>query len=169
MMDKSHSARLIAMGLGRESFQHETLGHFDISALRELITGVLKAEPGLMPVRHGRYDQLLYEGEAEKAYEHVVSNREVDPARCRELTDEQLNEPLIFLNCPAGTNGEGDTQLLVDGIHRFVERRTRGMEGFDFYMIPLAVAPRVDGGLYTTIPWGEKEVVPGKGLVRRGG
>lgn len=36
-MSKSEAAHLIASGKVRESFHHDTLGHFDISALREMI------------------------------------------------------------------------------------------------------------------------------------
>lgn len=32
-------------------------------------------------------------------------------------------------------------------------------------MVPLAIAPMIDRSKHRNIPWGRKEVVPGRGLV----
>lgn len=160
-MSKSNAARLIASGIGRESFQHDTLGHFDITALRAFIRA------GRPQILNCKYSEISYDGSEVDALAHLVGNREVCPQRCKELTTEQLEEPLIFLLCPAGANGEHATHLLVDGIHRFVERQARGKADFHFYLIPIELAPRVDEVNYREVPWGEKELIPGKGLVPR--
>lgn len=50
-------------------------------------------------------------------------------------------------------------------MHRFVERHRRGKATFEVYMVPLAIAPMIDRSKHRNIPWGRKEVVPGRGLV----
>jgi len=159
---KSQVARLVAEGLARETFQHVTLGHFDVTALREL---VLAEYP---EVTRCRYDALsMVDGIECDALDYLVQNREVDRARCAELTREQLDDPLIFLLCPPGSNGDGESHLLVDGIHRLVERHRRGYPDFRLRMAPLHRAPRVDPDDDAHIPWGDTDLVPGVGLVKR--
>lgn len=161
---KSECARLVRKGLAHETFAHETLGHFDISNLRRIIEVLARRK--VIEVHHCRFDQVQFDGKVEGTT-HLFAHREIDVRRAHELTGRQLREPLIFLLCPPGTNGETETHLLVDGIHRMYERKQRGMDDFKFYLFPLDKAPRVNRSEVREIPWGDKEVVPGVGLVNR--
>lgn len=161
-LTKSQVARLVAQGLARETFQHVTLGHFDVTALRALV------EVEFTEIMRCSYEAISIAGGVEMgAVAYLTQNREVDQARCAELTCEQLDEPLIFLLCPPGSNGDGETHLLVDGIHRLVQRDRIGCFEFRFRMVPLDRAPRVDLGDDASIAWGDLDLVPGVGLVRR--
>lgn len=52
---------------------------------------------------------------------------------------------------------------IVDGIHRLTGRFRRGDATFQFYAIPLHMAPRLPAdAMFADIPWGEKEVRDGK-------
>jgi hypothetical protein len=130
------------------------------------VTGVIFDElenTGDSPQRHCS----LVDGIQRNALSYLVENREVDESRIVELTTAQLHDPLIFVLCPAGTNGEGESHLLVDGIHRLVARYRRGYEDFLFRMVPWDRAQRIDPDDFTNIEWGDKELVPGVGLVDR--
>lgn len=164
MITKSEVARITEAGLGIETFQHETLGHFNVTALREMVQ-----QSNCERHRCFFTDIAMVDGVECDALEYLFSHREIDPQRCQELTGLQLEEPLIFLDCPPGSNGEQASSLLVDGIHRMKARRDRGYLDFWFYLIPLEQAPRIDPVEWeqSHIPWGEMEVVPGKGLVKR--
>lgn len=159
---KSQASKLVAAGIAREVFVHETLGTFDIAGLRELIATDF---PHIYLCAYASVNMV--DGAECDAMAYMVANREVDQNRCRELTDEQLDDPLIFVLCPPGSNGEQETHLLVDGIHRLVERKRRGHRLFRFYLVPLKQAPTVRPEDYHNIEWGDKEVVPGLGLVDR--
>ena len=161
---KAEAWKLVRACLAEETFAHQTLGHFNISVLRRVI-GELIARQKIVR-NYCRFDQVLFEGEG-NGTEHLFANREIDKAHAASLTRQQLEEPLIFLSCPPGTNGEGETQLLVDGVHRMFERHRRGYEDFRFYLFPLHLAPRVDKSQYREIKWGEKDLIPGVGLVDR--
>lgn len=159
-MSKSQHARMIAAGLVHESFQHQTLGHFNVTLLRERI----KTNPPELRVY--RFDECrVADDPSADPLAYIVSQREVDPERCAELTEAQLQEPLIYLCCPPGSNGPMETHLLVDGIHRLVARHARGYTDFSFYMLPLEQAPRVAQD-WVDLPWGEREMGP-SGLIPR--
>ncbi len=167
MRTKAESARLVALGLAHETFQHETLGHFDITVLREAIDIALSRPPGLTLYRC-RFDEVeMVDGIKVDAFEYLTSNREIDYEHAKSFTKQQLAEPLLFLKCPPGSNGEGESHLLVDGIHRMYERKRRGKTFFRYYLVPLEIAPRVDPEVWQEVKWGEKDVVPGVGLVKR--
>lgn len=163
-ISKSEAASLVAAGRVVEIFDHATLGVFDVSWLRRLVAGL--AERGGRPLSCSFADVRAEDGSADP-YVFITSQREIDRARVRELTDAQLEDPLIFLLCPPGTNGDGETHLLVDGIHRLVARRERGLKDFRFWLVPLAAARRFDKASATEIPWGEKEVRDGELIKRR--
>lgn len=159
MLTKSEVAKLVATGAVTEVFHHGTLGVFDVGELREIVAQL--AERGRRPNVCAFADVRAEDGSIDP-HEFLISQREIDPARVRELTDEQLEEPLIFLLCPPETNGVGETHLLVDGIHRLVGRRARGFPDFRFWLIPLVLAPRVDARNAISIEWGKKVVRDGK-------
>ncbi len=167
MPNKSEMARLVARGLVHETFAHETLGHFDITRLRMILRDAYG--PGKEgPVRYCKFSELgMVDGITADAFSYLIGAREVDKVHASNLTERQLKDPLYFLLCPPGTNGEGESHLLVDGIHRLWERKKRGKEGFKFYLFPLELAPRIDDNVYREIKWGEKDLVPGVGLVTR--
>jgi hypothetical protein len=163
MTTKSEAAALVAAGQAHETFHHATLGHFNITRLREVIA------QGGFKLHRCKFDDLkMVDGIEADAFAYLTANREIDPARVAELTEQQIREPLLFALCPPGSNGEGESHLLLDGIHRFVARRQRGKTFFTFIMVPLAEVPIVDPALFAgNLPWGEKDVVPGVGLVNR--
>ncbi len=169
-------------GVHRESFVHSTLGQFDVTGLRELIAEVLRRRPDAKPSVCRFADVAMAGDKSADPHAHLLGAREIDRAYAATLTDAQLAEPLIYVEVPAGTDVDTvDTQLLVDGAHRYFERHRRGMESFEYWLVPLGVAPRLPlkSGLYRDadgdvslcivepIPWGEKELVPGVGLVDR--
>lgn len=156
MTSKSEVMRAIVAGKMREVFSHESLGCFDVTELRRLV-----ALHGA-PLHKCSYSDMHAPGDADP-FSFIVGNREVDYERCSELTDEQLEEPLIMLLVPPNVVGEPhETHLMV---HRFVERKRRGKEFFMLHLIPLDLAPKVDKNFYRNIPWGKKELIPGVGLV----
>jgi hypothetical protein len=168
MTTKDEMHRLVVAGIANETFQHETLGHFDITMMRRAIELVKDR----LTVYSCNFDQLgMVDGIEADGYTYLTQHREIDRERVKNLTDEQIEEPLIILDCPAGTNGTGRSDLLVDGIHRLVARKERGKEGFSFYRLPLEHAPRIDdskvGVDFVQLQWGEKDLIPGQGLVER--
>lgn len=160
MTTKSEAMKSIIAGRMHEVFTHETMGSFDVTALRMLVA-----------LRGAELHRCLYSQirtpDGTEGVAYIVGRREVDEARCKELTDAQLEEPLLMLLCPAGVNGPRETHLLVDGIHRFVERHRRGKPEFWVHIVPLDMAPKIDMGKFRNVPWGKKEVIPGVGLVDR--
>lgn len=163
-LSKSEAARLVAVGAISEVFQHATLGTFDISWLRQVTAELAKR--GHHPLTCAFADVRAENG-ASDPQEFLTSQREIDYGRVQELTSAQIEDPLIFLLCPPDTNGAGETHLLVDGIHRLVARRDRGCKDFNFWLVPLAAARRVDKSCAIEIPWGRKEVRGGKLVDRR--
>jgi hypothetical protein len=166
-MTKTEAARLVAIGRLHETFAHDTLGSFDITTLRGLVKR-LDRKRRIKTLRC-RFDAVrVVEGINADPMEYLLSQREVDFARAALLTDRQLADPLIYLLCPPGSNGPQETHLLVDGIHRLYERKRRGYVDFAFYLIPLAYAPRIDRSqFFAELLWGEKDLIPGRGLVPR--
>lgn len=168
MTTKTEAAAMVADGRAIETFHHATLGHFNVTLLRETIHIANARRPGHFRLQHCAFAEMrMVDGIAADPFEYLLANREIDHDRAMSLGPDQITEPLIFLLCPEGTNGEAETHLLVDGIHRLYRRKTDGWSGFSFYMIPLFSAPMVDESRAIHLPWGEKEVVPGFGLVRR--
>lgn len=161
-MTKSEAARIIAEGRGVESFHHDTLGNFNVTALREMVN------TGAEDVHYCPFDAIqMVDGIEGDALEYLIGHREIDRERVASLTPAQLEDPLLFLECPAGSNGEQASQLLVDGIHRLVALKERNYDGFYFYLVPLEDAPRIDTESCEEIPWGEMDLIPGQGLVKR--
>lgn len=158
-MNKSEAAKLVAAGLTVEVFHHATLGVFNVSWLRRAAAEL--ARRGQRPLTCAFDDVRAEDGSADP-HEFLISQREVDLERVKELTKDQLEDPLIFLLCPPETNGVGETHLLVDGIHRLVARRERGYADFSFWLVPLGAARRIDPDSGIQVPWGEKDVVDGK-------
>lgn len=165
-LTKAQCNDLVKRGLAQESFQHETLGHFNITELREII-GFRVITSSIELHRCSFNDINTVDGIETDAIEYLCGSREIDYIHAATLTEAELKSPLLFLQCPAGTNGQDESQLLVDGIHRLYERKRRGYGYFEFYLWPLEQAPLVNEKQSVSIPWGEKEVVPGVGLIRR--
>lgn len=160
-LNKSQVADLIARGVGYETFQHETLGVFDISSLRQMIA---RNKPKPL---YCLYSELkMVDGVETDALQYLIEHRDVDMQRCAELTERQLDDPLIYVDCPPYPGEPTPSQLLIDGVHRLVERKRRGKTGFYYFLIPLDQAPRIPERLLgLALPWGEKDIVPGVGLV----
>lgn len=164
-MNKSLIASLVAAGLAREFFDHQTLGRFDVSTARQLVASLWRNN-----IKFCRFDAMRMADDNKNidALQYLFASREIDEDRCRELTTIQLNDPAINVVCPPGTNGEELSHLLIDGIHRIKARFDRDYDGFYFYEIPLELAPRmIHDATVIEIPWGEMELVPGVGLVKR--
>lgn len=159
-MTKAQVAQLVRAGAVREIFEHASLGLFDIAVMRHYISA--RAARGETPQRCQFCDVRTETGGA-NPMEFLISQREIDPARVAELTAEELEDPVIFVICPAGMNGEAETHLLVDGNHRIMARHQRGYADFLFWPIPWHVVdqlrPPQDG---ISIPWGQKEMRDGK-------
>jgi hypothetical protein len=163
-LSKSELSKLIAQGLLQETFTHATLGSFDISASRSLIAHMALTR------RHCNFaDVRMADGTGVTIdpFEYLISQREIDMARVGELTDKELDEPLIYAHCPPGSTAPGESHLLIDGIHRLVARKRRMMPDFWFYLLPLHMVPRVNRHGVVDVPWGEMDVREGVGLVRR--
>ena len=158
-LTKTQMMQLVGQGACVESFHHATLGMFDVSMLR-LIASKLK-ERGHKPLTC-RFEDVRAEVANVDPLDFLIANREVDRERVKTLTDEQLEDEMIFILCPPGTNGVGETHLLVDGVHRMVARKERGKEDFNYWLVPLDCAPMVRPGSFIDVPWGEKEVRDGK-------
>ena len=62
MTGKAESARLVAMGLAHETFMHETLGHFDITVLREAVHIANSRPPGLVLHKFRYADMEMVDG-----------------------------------------------------------------------------------------------------------
>ncbi len=168
MTTKTEAAAMVASGLHMETFHHSTLGHFNITLLRVMIQATNQLYPGRLKLHFCRFDQMqMVDSVKADAFDYLTANREIDPDRVSSLTAEQIDEPLIFLKVPAGLNGDQESDLLVDGIHRLCRRKREGLKSFEFYIVPMFLCPVVEDGDGAMIPWGEKEVVPGVGLVRR--
>lgn len=163
MPTKCEMAALVAAGVAHETFHHATLGHFNITELRVII-----ARARRLKLHRGLFSEMqMVDGVDADAFEFLTASREIDYDRVAALTAEQIAEPLIHALCPPGANGEGESHLLLDGIHRLVARKQRGKKFFRFYLVPLASVPLVNEALYYHVPWGKKDVVPGVGLVER--
>lgn len=165
-LTKSQSAQLVRRGLLMEVFHHATLGRFDVSAIRHYLLGYRAGVHGDKPMTC-RFDSVRAETGDPDPMAFLVGQREIDEARVAELTAEDLEDPIIFVACPPGSNGEGETHLLVDGIHRLVARHRRGYKDFVFYMTSLEVARALWRGAppgveLVEVPWGEKEVRDGE-------
>lgn len=160
-MTKSQAARLISQGALTETFVHATLGHFNVSALRVLVAELVRR--GKSPQRFAFADVRAENGDPDPIA-FLSSQREIDQARVDELTDADLEDPVIMIICPPGTNGAGETHLLVDGIHRMTGRHQRGLPDFPFWMIPYDVAKMLSADLARgiNVPWGRKEVRDGR-------
>lgn len=142
-MDKSQSAALVRLGLLEEIFTHQTLGEFSTTRIHEM----LLKDPNRWPVVRVDLDKNLIE--------HILTSREVDPDRARELTDADLSVPCLLLLCKDGTH------CIIDGVHRISARWAKGEKFVYFWLIPIDEAPRVQRTAATIdIPWGELEVTP---------
>lgn len=148
-MTKSQAAALVRSGLLTECFAHDTLGMFDVSALRRLIAEA--------PDRW----EICAADLTPETLEFIQANREIDPARVAELTPAEADEPILALACPDGEH------LFIDGHHRLVRRHQLGHKTFLFYNIPLADAPRLLPGGYVDVPWGEMDIPTEPGALRR--
>lgn len=158
-MTKSEAAARVRAGLSVETFHHANLGIFNVTRARALI----KCQPHLFQKRHFLFADLKAEGQpgldAAGVVAWLVGQREVDGARCAELTRLQLEEPLLHLYDESGIC------FLIDGIHRMSERFRRGLRDYWTHLMPLELAPRIPSGIRHQ-DWGEMEVREGK-LVKR--
>jgi hypothetical protein len=155
-------------GIVREVFTHVTMGTFDIKQMRERIQRETVASGRVPPLHRCRFDNMkMTDGRRIDVLSYLMQQREIDLLRCSQLTDEELKDPLIYVLCPPGSNGDGVSHLLIDGIHRMVERHRRGFPDIVFYLIPLRDAVMVDMSTHTEVEWGDKSLVPGVGLVKR--
>lgn len=156
---KSEAAARVRSGVSLETFHHVNMGVFNVTAARLLI----KRHPQLFQKRRFLFSQLKAEGQPDLDAAGVMAwlcdQREVDQARCAELTRHQLEEPVIHLFDHAGIC------FLIDGIHRMSRRFQRGMPDYWTFMVPLEVAPKVPSGIRHQ-DWGKMEVRDGK-LVER--
>lgn len=157
---KSEAAARVKEGLSIETFNHGTMGQFNISVLRQIIS----RNPSWFPVHHIKFADIKAEGSPELDAAGVVAwlvgQREVCPARCAELTRAQLEDPIINMVDEQGM------VFVIDGIHRISERFRRGMAGYRFHAVPVALVPRLQGN-FLERPWGEMEVRDGQLLKRQ--
>lgn len=161
---KTEMMASVIAGRSLETFHHIDLGIFNVTVLRAYI----KKNPKF-PAFKCKFSDVRMEAKVGHLdpMQWLIGNREIDYARAASLTDDQLKEPVIHVLCPAGTNGDEETHLLIDGIHRIFERHRRGKSFFRYHLFPLAVCPLVDTTGFVHVPWGEKDVIPGLGLVPR--
>lgn len=140
-----------------ETFFHETLGGFNVTALRKMCKA-FRLQSQQFVFKGAVATNAGVEG---NIWDWLFSQRDVDLARAKSLTPDQLIDPAIIIDIPEGINGEGATTLIVDGIHRIYERRRRNKPNFFAYVIPLEFAPRAPDNC-KEIQWGEKQIVKGK-------
>lgn len=159
---KSQTAQMVASGAHIETFQHATLGTFDVSLTRKIIARF----PSRFPVGWAWFEDMRADGHPELIGPEVMvwifSQREICPIRRDELTEEQLNDPAINLIDDQGGS------YIIDGIHRIAARFKRGYPNFSLYSMPLKIAPRVPEGFEDfKVQWGEMEVRDGQLVKRR--
>lgn len=143
-MDKSQHAALVASGVGIETFEHEFLGHFDITSLRQ---GIHDGTIRWMP-RHAQITPELQE--------IISKQRDVDLKRVAELTRRHmLDEPAIMIY-----DAKTGEHALIDGTHRLAGKIARGDEEFFFFEVLLEDAPRLDESLHSMqIEYGDKDFI----------
>jgi hypothetical protein len=159
-LTKSQAAERVRDGRSVETFHHATMGVFNVTACRQII----KRMPHIFKPHHVRFADIKAEGlpdlDSAGVVAWLVGQREVDQARCAELTSAQLEDPLISMMDEAGMS------YVIDGIHRLSERFRRGKTGYRFYAMPVQIIPKLAPGTYLERPWGEMDVRDGQ-LVKR--
>lgn len=118
IVTKSQMAAFIAQGRGHESFEHEELGHFDVTEMRELA----KKKGELIEVDMAGSGMI----------EFVRTQRVYEEQRVHELPHESWhgangqNDPVLYVRI-ARPAPEPTTYLLIDGAHRIMRRHLEGL------------------------------------------
>lgn len=149
---KSEHMRLIAAGLGEETFVHAVEGTFLITQTRMWLQ-LIEREPFTSDI-------------TPELVEHLTTERDVDPDRVMELDRRSwMWDPAIGVHLPDGTT------LLIDGTHRILRRHREGLADFPVWIISpsevLRPPPGYMEGRYD-LPWG-RELVDGKLVEREAG
>ena len=145
VITKTQIMQLVASGRTRECFEHESMGMFDVTAIRRAI----KKNEISFKLLCVALDQVV---------PFVRQNRETEPARVSELTWESYeNDPGIFIELPDGTS------LMIDGHHRALRREAEGLDHMFFYFISLeqAIRPGENWVKHPFVTWeGERDKTP---------
>lgn len=158
-MTKLEANKLRDEGKVVETFNHSTIGHFNITMMRS----IQKENPHAFPEYEMLFENIRAEGQVmtgAQVIEWLAGQREVDEERLAALTPEELEEPVIIV-----FDIDNDNQAYtVDGIHRQIGRFRRGDKTFKFYAWPLSMCPMVPKELAEAFdrPWGVKDVVGDK-------
>lgn len=124
VVSKTDIMRLVESGRCHECFEHEHLGLFDVTAIREAIR------------RDEISFKLLCVG-MDQIAPFVRENRVTESARVQALPwTSYESDPGIFIEIPDGSS------LMVDGHHRALRREAEGIDHMYFYFIPLDAAIR---------------------------
>lgn|SRR5512141_1606796 len=143
LVSKTEIMRRVAAGQGIEAFSHETEGNFNVTAMRQWAQ-----ENRLLPVL-----APLDEG----FVEFIRTQRDIDLKRVAELNPLQIAlDPAMALLLETGEH------LLVDGSHRILRRWDMGMRDFPVWVIPIALAIRIDTVKEGAVSWGKWRIVDGK-------
>jgi hypothetical protein len=148
-MTKTEVMALIKQGAVHESFEHETDGIFDVTAMR-----ALTSSEGLQ----------IYDAPIAPIIEAILRDRVYDEQRVSELSDHSWKEdPCLAVHYRDGSD------LLIDGTHRIIRRWREGLSLFPVYILSEAQIIRPSDefqrGEERGIDWGD-QVVDGK-IVRR--
>lgn len=144
--------RLVTQGIAHEAFTHETEGTFDVTEMRT-------------QAQRGTYGEVYSVPLTARDVKFLMENRDWDPARVREL----LRDPRKpFDTDPAlAIFTRDEKHLFCDGIHRIIARWQLKRQDFQFYLIPIAIAPRPDSGFQRAGDWGKIKVGPDGKLYHR--
>lgn len=148
-MTKTEIMALVKEGTVHESFEHETDGMFDVTAMRTMciVSGLQVFQCPIAPI-----------------IDAIFRDRVFDEARVSELPYYSWQtDPALVIQYDNGEN------LLIDGTHRIIRRHREGLLFCLAYLIPEAdiIRPSAEfqRGEERGIDWGD-QIVDGK-IVRR--
>jgi len=156
LMTKTQIMQAVAAGRVHETFDHETDGKFDVTAMRALCAKL--NWPSLrVPVS--------------EVVDEIRQSRVIDEARIDELPQASWqNDPaLVVIMKDADGN---DQHLLIDGTHRILRRHKEGCEIFRAYFVPEFMVIRPDMTQWVRseergIDWGD--AIEGDKIIKRTG
>lgn len=154
LIAKEKLMKLVAAGHLHETFEHSVEGHFDITAMRAWAAANCQ-------ILHANVAMVLEHAKTSRVWEQ----ERVDSMDARSYT----YDPALFVQY---IRPEGETHLMIDGVHRLIRRAQEGQENFPFYLIPEANIIRPDLTLFARtdeifgVDWGD-DLVNGE-IIKRG-
>ena len=146
-ISKLQMMSMVLKAIHHESFEHSTMGVFDVTLTRAW------AIDNLEPV-------LVY---LKDIIPFIMENRVTEPARVMQLKDVSWRvDPGITIQTGP------DEYLMIDGHHRALRRNIEGEEDMLMYIVPLdkAIRPAPGWVRRDDVDWGDPII---NGVIQRGG